>query len=84
MKKKILKISFALAVVAAAGYIAYSSQTEVQLSGVSLDNAEALASGETETGWSCTGWWGTCYAYCGQCHTEVRGDGELTGHHYCN
>lgn len=46
MKKTILKFGIALAVVAAAGYITYSSQTEIQLSGVSIDNVEALASGE--------------------------------------
>ena len=46
MKTKILKWSFALAVVVAAGYTAYSSQNEIQLSGVSIDNVEALASGE--------------------------------------
>ena len=47
MKKNILKWSFALAVVVAAGYTAYSSQNEIQLSGVSIDNVEALASGES-------------------------------------
>ena len=36
MKKNILKFGIALAVVAAAGYTAYSSQTEIQLSGVSI------------------------------------------------
>ena len=53
MKTRILKWSFALAVVVAAGYITYSSQTEIQLSGVSIDNVEALASGEGGT--ECTG-----------------------------
>ncbi len=46
MKKNILKFGIALAVVVAAGYITYSSQTEIQLSGVTLDNVEAIASGE--------------------------------------
>lgn len=46
MKTKILKWSFALAVVVAAGYTAYSSQIEKPLTGVTLDNVEAIASGE--------------------------------------
>lgn len=46
MKKNILKISFALAVVVVAGYTTYSSQTKTQLSEVSLNNVEALANGE--------------------------------------
>ena len=53
MKKNALKISFALAVVVAAGYTAYSSQNEIQLNGVSIDNVEAIASGEG--GSECTG-----------------------------
>lgn len=84
MKKNILKFGIALAVVAVSGYMAYSTQNETRLSGVSLENAEALASGETDTDWNCTGRWGDCHAFCGECHTEVSGSGELTGEHHCS
>lgn len=46
MKKHILKFSFALAVVVAAGYTVYSSQTSLKMTGIALNNVEALASGE--------------------------------------
>lgn len=55
MKKHILKLGFALAVVVAAGYTVYSSQTSKELTGIALDNMEALASGES------TGQRSTCY-----------------------
>ncbi len=54
MKKHILKLGFALAVVVAAGYTVYSSQTSKELTGIALDNVEALASGE-DAGFNC--WW---------------------------
>ena len=66
MKTKILKWSFALAVVVAAGYTAYSSQNEIQLSGVSIDNVEALASGESYNPLcpnGCSGEGPGCYCY---------------------
>ena len=46
MKKHILKFSLALAVLVAAGYTVYSSQTSSKVSGIALSNVEALASGE--------------------------------------
>ena len=46
MKKAILKLSFVIAVIAAAGYTAYESQTSNELNGLALDNVEAIASGE--------------------------------------
>ena len=47
--KKAIKFTLALAVVVAAGYTAYSSQIKTQtLNGVTLDNVEAIASGEDE------------------------------------
>lgn len=46
MKKNILKLGFALAVVVAAGYTVYSSQTSLKMTGIALNNVEALASGE--------------------------------------
>lgn len=46
MKKIIVKITFALAVVVATGYTVYSSQTSSKMSGIALNNVEALASGE--------------------------------------
>lgn len=48
MKKRILKLTMTLAVVAVAGYAAYSSQIKIQLDGVTLNNVEALASGESD------------------------------------
>ena len=60
MKKNILKISLALTVVAAAGYITYSSQTEeLSMSSISLDNVEAIASGESGKV-TCAGWFSKC------------------------
>ena len=47
MKKHILKLGFALAVVVAAGYTVYSSQTSLKMTGIALNNVEALASGES-------------------------------------
>lgn len=47
MKKIMLKLTMTLAVIAVAGYAVYPSQTETQLSGVTLDNVEAIASGES-------------------------------------
>ena len=85
MKKNILKLTFIAAVAVAAGYTAYSqSQKTETLSGLALENVEALAGGETNTSWNCTGYWGSCYAYCNSCGTTVRGDGELTGTHSCH
>ncbi len=46
MKKTILKFCFVIAVVAAAGYTAYESQTSNELNGLALENVEAIASGE--------------------------------------
>ena len=53
MKKHILKLGFALAVIVAAGYTVYSSQTSLKMTGIAL-NVEALASGE-DAGFNC--WW---------------------------
>lgn len=53
MKTNIFKITFALAVVVAAGYTVYASQVSSEIAGVALDNVEAIASGESGTG--CTG-----------------------------
>ena len=66
MKKHILKLGFALAVVVAAGYTVYSSQTSLKMTGIALNNVEALASGENDlcpngcmgagSGCYCNGW----------------------------
>ena len=51
MKKITLKLALSLAVVVAAGYTAYTSQARTQkLEGVTLDNVEAIASGESHKG----------------------------------
>lgn len=47
MKKKIFIATIAIVVVIAAGYNVYTSQNDVNLSDLSLDNIEALASGES-------------------------------------
>lgn len=47
MKKHILKLGFALAVIVAAGYTVYSSQASLKMTGIALNNVEALASGES-------------------------------------
>lgn len=60
MKKHILKFSLALAVLVAAGYTVYSSQTSSKVSGIALSNVEALASGESGSGiWRVTVYSGT-------------------------
>ena len=46
MRKKLLKLSFVAAVAIAAGYTAYNSQKTETLSDLTMDNVEALASGE--------------------------------------
>ena len=78
---QLCKRKVALAVVA--GVTAYNAQNKEELSDLALENIEALAGGETNTSWNCTGYWGSCYAYCGSCGATVRGDGELTGTHSC-
>lgn len=68
MIKKILKLSFIAAVAVAAGYTAYiQSQKAEALSDLTMDNVEALASGENPfcpngcklngPGCLCDGWW---------------------------
>lgn len=46
MRKNIYKLMAGLAIILTAGYIANSSKVESPLSGVTLDNVEAIASGE--------------------------------------
>ncbi len=74
MKKIIVKITFALAVVVATGYTVYSSQTSSKMSGIALNNVEALASGEgagITCSRSCSDGIGQCYKLYdewGHCH----------------
>ena len=51
MKKHILKLGFALAVVVAAGYTVYSSQTSLKMTGIALNIVEAIARGEGGPDW---------------------------------
>ena len=46
MKTRIIKATLAVAFIAVAGYTAYNSQKEVELSDLAMANVEALASGE--------------------------------------
>lgn len=62
MKKNILKLGFALAVVVAAGYTVYSSQTSLKMTGIALNNVEALASGE-DAGFNCR-WESSAFIRC--------------------
>ncbi len=45
-KEAALNFSLVIAVIAAAGYTAYESQTSNELNGLALDNVEAIARGE--------------------------------------
>ena len=55
MRKTILKLFFVAAITAVAGWSAIQNEKDVELSGLALDNLEALASCETSVGGSC--WW---------------------------
>lgn len=57
MKNTILKIAFAVALAVVAGVTAYNAQNKEELSDLALENIEALAGGETNTSWNCTGYW---------------------------
>ena len=48
MRKKILSVSFVVAMAAIAGYNTYVNQTKIEMSDIALSNTEALASGESE------------------------------------
>ena len=74
MKKHILKFSFALAVVVAAGYTVYSSQTSKELTGIALDNMEALASGENgeKNIFTYYVWSEDCYIYVGGAYARGK------------
>ena len=52
MKKNYLKIALVSAFAMIAGYNVYSSQEEVKLSEMALENIEALARDETSKGYS--------------------------------
>ena len=70
MKKHILKLGFALAVVVATGYTVYFSQTSLKMTGIALNNVEALVSGE-DAGFNC--WWN------GDNYDECTPSGRYTG-----
>ena len=74
MKKHILKLGFALAVVVAAGYTVYSSQTSKELTGIALDNMEALASGENgeKNIFTYYVWSEDCYIYVGGAYARGK------------
>lgn len=50
MKKKLISAAFVVAIALTAGYNVYNSQNKVALSDLALDNVEALASGESDSG----------------------------------
>lgn len=82
MKKRILKSTLAMAVVVAAGYVAYSSQTSTPMkSGIALRNVEALAGGEAPGETTHTLDCGAsglkmCEATCGRCNVTLRAWGN--------
>ena len=61
MRKLIIKSAFVAAFIAVAGYTAYNSQKEVELSDLAMENVEALADEEWTDG-NC--WWVTRYTIC--------------------
>lgn len=86
MNKKTIKAVLFAAVVAVVGYNVYETQLEEPMSEIALANVEALASGEvsTTTTWTCSGFWGDCYAICGACMTQIGpSNGQLSGAHKC-
>lgn len=86
MNKKTIKAVLFAAVVAVVGYNVYETQREEPMSEIALANVEALASGEvsTTTTWTCSGFWGDCYAICGACMTQIGpSNGQLSGAHKC-
>ena len=54
MKTRIIKATLAVAFIAVAGYTAYNSQKEVELSDLAMANVEALAGGESGSTSDCT------------------------------
>lgn len=62
--KKLFGVIAIAAIAAAAGWNFCQSQDEMELSGLALVNADALATCETTHGGSC--WWENGYRYC--CH----------------
>lgn len=54
MEKSIIKSAFVAAFIAVAGYTAYNSQNEVELSDLAMANVEALAGGESGSTSDCT------------------------------
>ena len=85
--KKFIKFAFVAAIAAVAGYNVYQSQSVMNgMSDFALANVEALASGEvsTTTTWTCSGFFGDCYAICGACMTQIGpSNGQLSGAHKC-
>ena len=61
MRKLIIKSAFVAALIAVAGYTAYNSQKEVELSLLAMENIEALADEEWTSG-NC--WRVTRYTIC--------------------
>lgn len=62
MKKKVIGIIAVIAIASVAGYNVYTSQNNVKLSGLALNNIEALAN-NGEGGITikcCAALWGTC------------------------
>ena len=74
MKTRIMKATLAVAFIAVAGYTAYNSQKEVELSDLAMANVEALAGGEWDgdntchmdtTFWECLKYTTGVGCYCG-------------------
>lgn len=85
MRKRILVIFVVAVGVALGGYNKAELQNDKNaLSVLALVNVEALAErGHASNNWKCSGWWGTCKAYCGLCGTKIEGTGSLEGAHFC-
>lgn len=87
MRKKALKIAFAIVVVIFTT-VGFKIADENNPSAVNLifANIEAFGSDAegVKTTWNCVGNVGKCYAQCPACGTVVRGSGDLLGMHECN
>ena len=84
MKKTVFKILFVAAFIMAAGYSAYSSEQDAEMSDLALANVEALAWDENRLMIGCDG--GSvvviCKRTCWACYREyiaINGYGKSTG-----
>ena len=72
MKKLIIRITLVAAFAFAAGYNVYTSQRNVEMSDLAMENVETLASGEVIVGpWYCAG-----NGFCFDIETQMLFEGD--------